>query len=92
MKKLVTLFLSLVLFGGVAMADSNEIPIKMHQLPDAARELVKKYFPNIQMTSAKLERGLQPSYEVVLADGTTIDFDSKGEWTDIERQIGRAHV
>ncbi|MFQ7387481.1 MAG: hypothetical protein ACLRM8_07980 [Alistipes sp.] len=37
------------------------------------------------MVSATMEKGVAPSYEVKLADGTKIDFDARGEWTDVER-------
>lgn len=35
-----------------------------------------------------MEKGVAPSYEVKLADGTKIDFDARGEWTDVERPGG----
>lgn len=72
-------------FATAAFAGGDEVPVRMHELPDAAKTLVKKYFHDIEVVSATMEKGVAPSYEVKLADGTEIDFDARGEWTDVER-------
>ncbi len=79
------LLLGVALLAVAALADSNEMPVQMHQLPDAARETVKKYFGEVKVSSAVMEQGISPSYEVTLVDGTILEFDSRGQWRDIER-------
>ena len=88
MKKLLLALLGAGLFATAAFAGSDDVPVKMRDLPEAARMLVKKYFHDVEVTSATMERGVAPGYEVKLADGTKIDFDARGQWTDIERPRG----
>ena len=88
MKKILLALLGVGLVATAVFADSDETPIKFHELPDAARELVKKHFGDVEVASAKMEKGIAPSYEVMLVDGTKLDFDARGSWTDIERPSG----
>ena len=85
MKRFWIALLGAGLFATAAFAGGDEVPVRMHELPDAAKTLVKKYFHDIEVVSATMEKGVAPSYEVKLADGTKIDFDARGEWTDVER-------
>lgn len=88
MKRFWIALLGAGLFATAAFAGGDEVPVRMHELPDAAKTLVKKYFHDIEVVSSTMERGVAPSYEVKLADGTKIDFDARGEWTDVERPGG----
>lgn len=88
MKRFWIALLGAELFATAAFAGGDEVPVRMHELPDAAKTLVKKYFHDIEVVSATMEKGVAPSYEVKLADGTKIDFDARGEWTDVERPGG----
>ena len=88
MKRFWIALLGAGLFATAAFAGGDEVPVRMHELPDAAKTLVKKYFHDIEVVSATMEKGVAPSYEVRLADGTKIDFDTRGEWTDVERPGG----
>ena len=88
MKRFWIALLGAGLFATAAFAGGDEVPVRMHELPDAAKTLVKKYFHDIEVVSATMEKGVAPSYEVKLADGTKIDFDARGEWTDVERPGG----
>ncbi len=88
MKKFLFALLCAGLVATAVFAESDSVPVGMHELPDAARSMVKKYFGDVAPVSATMEKGLAPSYEVKLVDGTTIDFDQKGEWTDVERPGG----
>lgn len=87
MKKILLALLGAGLFATAAFAD-NDVPIQMHELPEAARTLVNKYFHEVEVSYATKENGIVPSYEVRLADGTKLDFDARGAWTDIERLNG----
>lgn len=88
MKKILLALLGAGLFATAVFADSDDTPIQKHELPEAARKLVKEYFHDIEVASAVRDNGIAPSYEVRLADGTRIDFDARGQWTDIERPGG----
>ena len=73
MKRFWIALLGAGLFATAAFAGGDEVPVRMHELPDAAKTLVKKYFHDIEVVSATMEKGVAPSYEVRLADGTKID-------------------
>lgn len=78
---LVSLF---ALFVSVACAD-NDKKIATSELPTAAQQFIKKYFAKKTVALAKVDRELtSTTYEVVFTDGSTVDFNSKGQWTDVE--------
>ena len=85
MKKI--LFVLAVFFGfgvSIAVADNNKV-INKNELPAPAQKLLDDYFPGAKLSYAKLEREfLERSYEVLLADGTKIEFFSNGKWQEVD--------
>lgn len=65
--------------GDVITQDANQLPL-------AARNFISRYFTNPQISHIKIERKMlgTKSYEVLLTDRTEIDFDSNGNWTDVD--------
>ena len=86
MKKL---FLALVCFVSLqtmafAFAGDDK-PVQVTDLPAAAQQLIKKYFAGNKVALAKMERDLlSKSYDVVFTNGDKLEFDSKGQWTEIK--------
>lgn len=56
------------------------------QLPLTARNFINQYFSKPQVSHIKIETNIQQSkkYEVLLTDRTEIDFDSNGNWTEVD--------
>ncbi len=55
------------------------------ELPASAQKLMKEQFADKQVAIVQKDRdGLRTSYDVVYSDGTKLEFDSKGEWTEID--------
>lgn len=56
------------------------------QLPLTARNFIHQYFSEPQISHIKIDTGLLGSkkYEVLLTDRTEIDFDSNGNWTEVD--------
>lgn len=74
----------LVAFQVNASAD-NDKPISVTQLPATAQQIIKKHFSAKKVALAKLESGLfERSYEVVFNNGEKVEFDRKGNWTEID--------
>lgn len=74
----------LFFFVGTACAD-NDKPITMSQLPVAAQTMVKQYFKGKNVALVTIDRALgNRSYDVVFSNGEKIEFDRKGNWTDID--------
>ncbi len=83
MKKLLTL-LVVTLFTGVAFAD-NDRAVDFNELPQKAQKFIQTNFPNYEVSYAKKDVDFFNSeYEVMLVDGTRIEFSGDGEWKDVE--------
>ena len=86
MKKFILMILSVVLFQNISYADSERL-ITVDKLPVAAQKFLKTHFADQPLTYAKVDGYMfDVDYEVRLADGTKIDFDRKGNWTNVERK------
>lgn len=85
MKKLIFMFVCLFgLYATIACAD-NERPISVSQLPANAQQFLQQHFPDRKVALAKMETELMSkNYEVYFANGEHIDFDSKGNWTEVD--------
>ncbi len=78
----------LLLLPVTAMADEDR-PVKFEELPAAAQKLIGIHFPDVKVTLATVDREfLDTTWDVILADGTRIEFNSRGEWTEIECRAG----
>lgn len=78
-----TIFTALLLF--MAMAVSAQKKIEVTELPVGAREFLEKYFAGAAIEKAKkdAEHG-EKGYEVILADGTEIEFWKDGKWREVD--------
>ena len=61
--------------GDVITRDAKQLPLTAN-----------RYFTDPQISHIKIETGIlgSKSYEVLLTDRTEIDFDSNGNWTDVD--------
>lgn len=83
MKKLVLLLVSV--FTLQFASAGNDKPITVEQLPAVAQQFVKKHFASEKVAFAKEDSELfDTSYEVMFANGDKVEFNKKGEWTDIK--------
>lgn len=72
-----------------AMADNDKI-ITQEQLPEGAKTFLKSHFANLAVSFVKQDTELlSKSYEVLLENGTRLEFDSKGQWQEVDGR-GRA--
>ncbi|MBR6455647.1 MAG: PepSY-like domain-containing protein [Prevotella sp.] len=85
MKKMKFLLLFCAMFVQTAVFADVERPVTFEQLPVAAQQTIKKHFANRQIALAKMEIELiGKTYDVIFTNGEKIEFNGKGEWTDIE--------
>ncbi len=77
------------LFVQTAAFADLEKPVTLAQLPAAAQQTIKKHFADRQIALAKVEMEVfGKTYDVIFTNGEKIEFDSKGQWRDIEcRQL-----
>lgn len=85
MKKILTLSAVFLLSAMTIACADDARPIAYEQLPAAAKQFITTYFPDAKVALATVESPRwRPTYEVVFADGTEIDFKGSGEWKDVD--------
>ena len=73
----------------VANAD-NDKPISVNTLPAKAQTLLSQHFNGQKVMLATIETGvINKSYDVVLQNGTKLEFDKKGNLTEIDCKQGK---
>ena len=73
------------LFASVSFVSCKDVIITADKLPATAQTFIKEYFPGSDISYVKKDKELtKTTYEVVLQDGTEIDFDSKGQWDKVD--------
>lgn len=86
--KIMMLFCAL--FVRTAAFADLEKPVTLAQLPAAAQQTIKKHFADRQIALAKVEiEVFGKTYDVIFTNGEKIEFDSKGQWRDIECRQSR---
>ena len=87
MKKLLGLIVCMLLTVS-AMCARDRVSRDVNLLPTEARELIKNHFAEASISYLKVDKNLfrGEGYDVRLTDGTELDFNSKGQWTEIEAE------
>ena len=67
----------------------NDKPIAVNALPVKAQTLLSNHINNQKVMLATIESGVvSRSYDVVLQNGTKLEFDKKGNLTEIDCKLG----
>lgn len=89
MKKILSflplMLIALIGLGVTACSDKDE-PVSPEELPHDAQFFLATYFPDAPVVTSVKDGD---EYEVVLTDGSRIDFNQKGEWRDVEAAAGK---
>lgn len=69
--------------------DKNDERIDLQNLPTTAQNFVAANFPGATVTSAVKDYDdiWGYNYDVILSDGTHIEFDEDGEWREVENRV-----
>lgn len=88
MKKLLMALMVAILSIGVVQA-RDKVEYNDASLPQMAKNTLKKNF-KVGVNHIKIDKGLlgDVDYDVVLKDGTEIEFDKDGNWTSVEAKGG----
>lgn len=63
----------------------NYRPINVSQLPEKAQTFLTTYFPEAKVSLARKEFDVtELSYDVIFTNGGKVEFDRKGEWTEVD--------
>lgn len=71
----------------MALADNHTTPIQVAQMPEMAQTFLQRHFGDVQVRYAK-QQYLPKEYEVVLVNGTKLEFDANGNWTEVDCKHG----
>ena len=85
--KLLPMLLIAVLGISLASCSDKDEPVSPTELPSVAKDFIITNFPSASITSVQKDKD---EYEVKLSDGTSIDFDKKGDWIDVDAPDGKA--
>lgn len=91
MKKVLFFLLTAVLIAPLWSCSDDDELVVFGDIPSKAQVFVESYFPGAKVV--KVERDGKHSsakYDVYLSDGTEIEFDSAGEWIDVDAPYGKA--
>lgn len=89
MKKILFFAVAFLMFFVSSVYAGNDRVINKNELPAQAQKFLNEHFSNIKISYAKQETDfLSSSYEVMLADGTKIEFSSKGNWDEVDCRYG----
>ncbi|MBR4157086.1 MAG: PepSY-like domain-containing protein [Bacteroidales bacterium] len=81
-KQILTLAAAILLSGAAAFAQNGMT--KFEQLPAKSQEFIKTYFKDYKVSYILADREFADvDYKVRFEDGTEIEFNAKGEWTDV---------
>ena len=84
MKKIFIAFACVIALVTTACAD-NYKPISHDQLPEKAQAFISTYFPDSKVSLVRKETDvMELSYDVIFTDGSKVEFDSKGNWTEVD--------
>ena len=73
----------------IAANAGNDKPISVDALPTKAQTMISNHFSNQKVMLATVESGIiGRSYDVVLHNGTKLEFDKKGNLTEINCKQG----
>lgn len=88
MKQKSILLMVLALIGMMSLVGCSDKPVAPTQLPPEVQSFVQQNFPNQAITYAMKDYELFGSkYDVMLADGTQIDFKTDKTWDKIESRV-----
>jgi hypothetical protein len=86
MKNLIKAAMVVLIAGSSFQAIGQEKVIEVNNLPKAAQSFISSNYGNDKVALVKSEKELMQSieYKVVLASGIELEFDSKGNWTEVD--------
>lgn len=94
MKTLTTTLFALLATATVAFAVSlystaEDRPVSYNDLPAEARTFIENHFAGEEVSHATLDRDvISVDYNVTLASGTKLEFNSRGEWKEVDVRNG----
>lgn len=86
MKRIGIILIGLALMTNMACADNDKVTNNINELPQVSRTFLNNYFNGNQVSHIKIDKDLflVDSYDVILTDGTSVEFNRDGEWKEVK--------
>lgn len=86
MKNLLKAALMTMIVGSSFQAIAQEKFIQLNALPKTAQDFMSSHFNHEKVSLVKSEKDLLSpiEYKVVLTNGTKVEFDKNGNWTEVD--------
>ena len=77
------------LFAASQPTTMEDRAISFNELPAKAQSFINRYFANEEISHIILDRDvISVDYNVAFLSGTKLEFDSKGEWKEVDTRNG----
>ena len=83
MKRIGIILIGLALMTNMACADNDKVTNNINELPQVSRNFLNNYFNGNKVSHIKIDF-LVDSYDVILTDGTSVEFNRDGEWKEVK--------
>ena len=84
MKKMILTIACVFSFVAIIKADNYQ-PITRNQLPQKAQTFLSTHFADAKTSLLRRELDVtELNYDVIFTDGSKVEFDRKGNWTEID--------
>lgn len=86
MKRIGIILIGLALMTNLACADNDKVTNNINELPQVSRTFLNNYFDGNKVSHIKIDKDLFliDSYDVILTDGTSVEFNRDGEWKEVK--------
>lgn len=86
MKRIGIILIGLALMTNMACADNDKVTNNINELPQVRRNFLNNYFNGNKVSHIKIDKDLflVDSYDVILTDGTSVEFNRDGEWKEVK--------
>ena len=86
MKRIGIILIGLALMTNMACADNDKVTNNINELPQVSRTFLSNYFNGNKVSHIKIDKDLFliDSYNVILTDGTSVEFNREGEWKEVK--------
>lgn len=86
MKRIGIILIGLALMANMACADNDKVTNNINELPQVSRTFLSNYFNGNKVSHIKIDKDLFliDSYDVILTDGTSVEFNRDGEWKEVK--------
>ena len=80
-----TLLLAWLLMGSAYAMCAPDRNVTIEQLPRKAQLFIKQHFAKVSIVQAQQDTDrLDGDYEVTFSDGSKVEFQKNGQWSDVE--------